>query len=44
MGKILEWGKLVWWKIRGGKGRKGRRSLVWTKDTQLFRLSNLGFN
>lgn len=34
-------GKLLWWRISGGRSRRGRRSLVWTADTQLYRLNNL---
>ena len=37
----IKFGKLCFFKITGGKSRKGRRSLVWTADTQLYRLSNL---
>lgn len=36
-------GKWVWWKVSGGMSRRGRRSLIWTADTQLYRLSNLGY-
>ena len=36
-------GKIVWSKISGGRTIPGRRSLVWTAETQLYRLSNLGF-
>ncbi|KAL8811648.1 MAG: hypothetical protein Q9200_001618 [Gallowayella weberi] len=27
---LITWGKLAWHKLRGGKSRRGRRSLVWT--------------
>lgn len=37
-------GKLLWWRISNGRSRKGRRSLVWTADTQLYRLNNLESN
>lgn len=40
---VIKGGKLCWFKIKGGKARRGRRSLVWTADTELYRLSNLGY-
>ena len=36
-------GKIVWSKISGGRTNPARRSLVWTAETQRYRLSNLGF-
>ncbi|KAA6408754.1 MAG: hypothetical protein FRX48_07097 [Lasallia pustulata] len=37
----IKLGKLLWWKISNGRSKKGRRSLIWTADTQLYRLNNL---
>ena len=40
---IIKAGKICWFEIRRGKARRGRRSLVWTANTELYRLSNLGY-
>ena len=40
---VIRFGKLCFFKISGGKSRQGRRSLIWTADTSLYRLSNLGY-
>jgi len=40
---VIKLGKVGWFKVSGGRSRRGRRSLVWTADTQLYRLSNLGY-
>ncbi|KAL6721732.1 hypothetical protein ACLMJK_000837 [Lecanora helva] len=40
---VIKFGKLCWFKVSGGKSRRGRRSLVWTPNTELYRLSNLGY-
>ena len=39
----IKFGKFCWHQISGGNSRKGRRSLVWTANTHLYRLSNLGY-
>lgn len=31
---VLSLGKLSWWKLSGGKSRRGRRSLIWTEGTK----------
>ena len=40
---VISKGKIAWSKISGGRTEPGRRSLVWTAETQLYRLSNLGY-
>ena len=40
---VIKIGKVAWSKISGGRTNPERRSLVWTAETQLYRLSNLGY-
>ena len=40
---VIRVGKLIFYKVSGGRSRRGRRSLVWTADTQLYRLNTLGY-
>lgn len=40
---VIKFGKLVFHKATGGRSRRGRRSLVWTAETQLYRLGRLGY-
>ena len=40
---FIKMGKTAWSKISGGITNPERRSLVWTAETQLYRLSNLGY-
>ncbi|CAF9941422.1 hypothetical protein IMSHALPRED_002569 [Imshaugia aleurites] len=40
---VIRCGKVVFHGISGGRSRRGRRSLVWTADTQSYRLGHLGY-
>ena len=42
-GLLIRGGKIVFYKLSGGRSRRGRRSLVWTAETRLYRLGNLGY-
>ena len=42
-GLIIRGGKIGGFKVSGGRLRRGRRSLVWTVETRLYRLGNLGY-
>ena len=40
---MIRGGKILFFKLSGGRSRRGRRSLVWTAETRLYRLGNLGY-
>ena len=40
---MIKAGKLLFHKVSGGRSRPGRRSLVWTAETQMYRLGRLRY-
>ncbi len=40
---MIRLGKVAFYRVSGGRSRRGRRSLVWTAETQVYRLGRLGY-
>ncbi|CAF9941941.1 MAG: hypothetical protein ALECFALPRED_009427 [Alectoria fallacina] len=40
---LIKFGKFLAFKVVGGRSRRGRRSLVWTAETKMYRLGRLGY-